>query len=132
MIGKYGAGSVAMAWTPAGWMAGFNAAAGQKSNPWVRHLLQRGARGAARASSMKNALNAYLKSISLEPDQPDTLMAIANIYMDRNEHKTALEYYSSAYSLDNTLEYIDFLMAVAFYKLGDLASAKFHINKAFA
>ena len=90
------------------------------------------AEGLTGLDDLENALSAYLKSISLEPDQPDTLMAIANIYMDRNEHKTALEYYSSAYSLDNTLEYIDFLMAVAFYKLGDLASVKVHINKAFA
>jgi len=81
---------------------------------------------------LDEALIAYLKSITLEANQPDTMMAIANICMDKGEWKPALEYYLAAYDLDNTLEYIDLFIAVAFFKNENLADAKIYLKKAMA
>lgn len=82
--------------------------------------------------NLDDALLAYLKSITLEPDQPDTLMAIANICMDKGEWKTALEYYLAAFELDNTLEFIDLFIAVAFYKNENFSATKIYLRKAIA
>lgn len=81
---------------------------------------------------LDDALLAYLKSITLEPNQPDTLMSIANICMDKSEYKTALDYYLAAYDLDNTLEYIDLFLAVAFFKNKNKTAAKIHFKIAVA
>jgi len=80
----------------------------------------------------EKALVAYLKSITLDPDQPDTLMAIANICMDNGEYETALQYYLAAYDLDDTLEYVDLFIAVAFYKINNITAAKLYLKKAVA
>jgi tetratricopeptide (TPR) repeat protein len=81
---------------------------------------------------LDEALLAYLKSIALEANQPDTLMAIANICMDKGEWKMALEYYLAAYDQDNTLEYIDLFIAVAFYKNGNITASTTYLKKAIA
>jgi tetratricopeptide (TPR) repeat protein len=90
------------------------------------------AEGLVGLDDLDNALLAYLKSISLDPIQPDTLMAIANIYMDKSEYKTALGYYLKAYDLDNTLEFIELFISVAFYKNKNMTSAKLYLKKAMA
>jgi tetratricopeptide (TPR) repeat protein len=82
--------------------------------------------------NLEEALLAYLKSISLEPNQPDTLMAIANICMDKGEWKTALEYYLAAYNMDNTLEFIDLFLAISFYKNENMSASKIYLHKAMA
>lgn len=81
---------------------------------------------------LDDALLAYLKSITLEANQPDTLMAIANICMDKGEWKTALDYYLAAYDLDNTLEFIDLFLAVAFFKNNNISATKIYLKKAIA
>jgi len=82
--------------------------------------------------NLEDALIAYIKSITLEPNQPDTLMAIANICMDRGEWKTGLDYYLAAYDLDNTLEFIDLFIAVAFFKNDDIPASRIYLSKAIA
>lgn len=82
--------------------------------------------------NLDDALLAYLKSITIEANQPDTLMAIANICMDKGEWKTALEYYLAAYDLDNTLEFIDLFIAVAFYQNDNISASKIYLNKAIS
>lgn len=82
--------------------------------------------------NLDDALIAYIKSITLEPNQPDTLMAIANICMDKGEWKTALDYYLAAYDLDNTLEFIDLFIAVAFFKNDDIPASRIYLNQAIA
>jgi len=71
-----------------------------------------------------NALLSYLKSITIDPDQPDTLMSVANICMDRGEYKIALEYYSHAFEMDQSLEYINLFMAVANFKLRKITESR--------
>ncbi len=70
-----------------------------------------------------NALLAYIKSITLDPEQPDTLMSVANICMDRGEFNIAMDYYKQAFKMDSSLEYIHLFMAVAQYKLGILKNS---------
>ena len=64
---------------------------------------------------MDEALQAFLKSASLEPAQADALMGIAGIYMDKGDFVKAVKYYESAYSFDPDLELIELFMAVAYY-----------------
>lgn len=68
----------------------------------------------------KNALSAYLEAIQLDPNQPDTLMAIAGIYMDDLKFAIALKYYEKALQSDlhQELENIHLFMAVAYFKTG--------------
>jgi tetratricopeptide (TPR) repeat protein len=70
-----------------------------------------------------NALLAYLKSITLDPEQPDTIMSIANICMDKGEFKIAMDYYEQAYAMDAGLDYIHLFMAVANFKLDELKTS---------
>ena len=66
-------------------------------------------------NKMDEALQAFLKSASLEPAQADALMGIAGIYMDKGDFVKAVKYYESAYSFDPDLELIELFMAVAYY-----------------
>lgn len=70
-------------------------------------------------NNIDEALTAYLKSISLDASQPDTLMAIASIYMDKSDFENAVKYYELAYSFDTNLELIELFMAVAYYYTKD-------------
>lgn len=79
-----------------------------------------------------NALLAYLKSISLDPEQPDTLMAIANICLEKAEFTTAIQYYLTAKDFDKTLEYIDLFISVAYYKSGDKEKSEIFFKQAIA
>ena len=72
---------------------------------------------------IENGLMAYLKSISIEPDQPDTLMAIANIYLEKTKFELALKFYLAAKGMDSTLELIDLFIAVCYFKTGDIDKA---------
>ncbi len=79
-----------------------------------------------------NALLAYLKSISLDPEQPDTLMAIANICLEKSEYATAIQYYLTAKDFDKSLEYIDLFISVAYYKSGDREKSEMYFKQAIA
>lgn len=70
-------------------------------------------------NNIDEALTAYLKSISLDASQPDTLMAIASIYMDKSDFVSAIKYYELAYGFDTNLELIELFMAVGYYYLMD-------------
>ncbi|MEI6556612.1 MAG: tetratricopeptide repeat protein [Paludibacter sp.] len=77
-----------------------------------------------------NALLAYVKSISIDPEQPDTLMAIANICMEKAEFELALKYYLAARELNETTDYIDLFIAVSYCKLGNLNQATIYLKMA--
>jgi tetratricopeptide (TPR) repeat protein len=82
----------------------------------------------------RGALLAYLKSIELDPAQPDTLMAIANICMEQGEFTLALQYYIEAERLDrdHELENINLFMAVAYFKVGATEASEVALKKAVA
>ena len=63
-----------------------------------------------------NALKAYLKSLSIEPIQPETVMTVGNLYMDKKDFATALKYYETAMELDSNLELLSLFIAIAYYK----------------
>ncbi|MGC3976838.1 MAG: hypothetical protein QM751_00490 [Paludibacteraceae bacterium] len=71
-------------------------------------------------NSIDEALIGYLKSISLDPSQPDTLMAVASIYMDKANFENAIRFYEQAYSFDTNLELIELFMAVGYYYVGNM------------
>ena len=71
-------------------------------------------------NNIDEALVAYHKSISLDASQPDTLMAIASIYMDKSDFGNAIKYYELAYSFDTNLELVELFMSVAYYYTNDL------------
>ena len=70
-------------------------------------------------NDVDNALIAYIKSISIDYEQPDTLMAIANICMEKAEFELAVKYYMAARDQDEYLEFVNLFISVCFYKLGD-------------
>ncbi len=80
----------------------------------------------------QGALLAYLKSINLDPNQPDTLMAIANICMEQGEFLLAIQYYQEAQRLDQNkeLEHIHLFMAVAYFHIGDEKASQNELSKA--
>lgn len=80
------------------------------------------------------AFLAYLKSVSIDRNQPDTLMAIGNIAMEKGEFDMAIRYYKEAVELDMDaeLENVDLFMAVAYYKTGQMDEAIIALEKAVA
>jgi len=79
---------------------------------------------------LDNALMAYIKAIAIDPDQPDTLMAIANICLERNEFDLSAKYYLAAEELDDTLEFVRLFIAVSYYKSGNMDKAIVYLHKA--
>ncbi len=77
---------------------------------------------------LDNALLAYVKSISIDAEQPDTLMAIANICMEKAEFELALKYYLAARDQSDSTEYIDLFIAVSYCKLGDLINSAIYLK----
>ena len=77
-----------------------------------------------------NALICYLKSVCIEYEQPDTLMAIANIYLEDGEFNIALHYYFDAQSFDDSLEFIDLFIGVAYFKNDNILEAIPYLHKA--
>jgi len=75
-------------------------------------------------------LLSYLKAITLDPDQPDTLMAIANICLEKGDFETAIEYYIAAQALDDTLEFVNLFIAVAKFKTGNIKDTISYLQKA--
>lgn len=90
------------------------------------------AEGYVGLNDIDNALKAYLKAISIEPDQPDTLMAIANICLERMDYELAITYYLAAKEQDDTLEFIDLFISVSYYKTGKVNKAIVYLHKAIA
>ncbi len=80
------------------------------------------------------AFLAYLKSVSIDRQQPDTLMAIGNIAMEKGEFEMALRYYQEALDLnmDAELENIELFMAVAYFKTGQQENAQKSLQEATA
>jgi len=79
-------------------------------------------------NQVDDALLAYLKSITFDPDQPDTLMAIGNICMERAEFELAVKYYTAARKLDISLEYVELFLAVSYFKLDKIPEASMHFR----
>ncbi len=77
-------------------------------------------------NNIDQALSAYLISIKLDEDQPDTLMAIANILMEQGEYTYALGYYKQALIKDEhqELENIYLFIAVAHHFLGETEASQ--------
>ncbi len=77
-------------------------------------------------NKVENALNAYLVSIKLNEEQPDTLMAVANILMKQGKYKYALKYYQHALVVDeyHELKNIYLFIAVAHHYLGEKDAAE--------
>jgi tetratricopeptide (TPR) repeat protein len=82
--------------------------------------------------NMASALIAYLKSITIDPNQPDTLMAIANIFMEQGEFALALQYYQEALLSDSMheLKNIHLFMAVAYHHTGNHPESEKSLKKA--
>ena len=78
------------------------------------------------------ALLAYLKSIDINPNQPDTLMTIANLFMEQEEFILAIDYYQQALKSDeyHELENIHLFMAVAYHFADDEDAAQLSLAKA--
>lgn len=76
------------------------------------------------------ALEAYLKSIAIDYNQPDTLMAIANIYLESAEYDLAIQFYTEAKLMDETLEYVDLFIGVAYFKKDEVLKSIPHLQKA--
>jgi tetratricopeptide (TPR) repeat protein len=81
-------------------------------------------------NDVDNALLAYIKSISIDPEQPDTLMAIANICMEKAEFELAIKYYLAAEEKDEYIEYANLFVAVCYFKLGNLKKSTNYLRKA--
>ena len=81
---------------------------------------------------MAGALIAYLKSITIDASQPDTLMAVANIFMEQGEFVLALKYYQEALQSDTLqeLKNIYLFMAVAYYHTGNHPASEESLKKA--
>ena len=77
-----------------------------------------------------NGLLAYLKSIAIDADQPDTLMAIANIYLEKTEFELAIKFYLAAKGLDDNMEFINLFIAVSYYKVGNMPKATAYLRVA--
>ena len=69
------------------------------------------------------ALLAYLKSVCIDYYQADTLMAIANIYLEKGIYDLALEYYLGAQIQDENLEFINLFIGVALFKQDKILDA---------
>ena len=76
-----------------------------------------------------NALLSYLKSLAFDPEQPDTLMAVANICMEKAEFELALTYYFAAKDKDETIEFVNLFIAVCYFKLFDLEKTAYYLQK---
>ena len=74
-------------------------------------------------NQVSDAEKAYKKSLKLEQQQPDTWVALGNIYVDTAFYQSALDCYLEAYNQDNSLENINLLLAIAYYKLGEVEKA---------
>jgi len=79
---------------------------------------------------LQNALLSYIRALTIDPEQADTLMAVANICMDRLEYDLSLQYYLAAEQLDDTLEFIKLFIAVSYYKNGEVDKAIVYLRKA--
>ncbi len=77
-----------------------------------------------------NALISYIKSITLDPEQPDTLFAIANICLEKSEFELAVKYYLAAKVLDEFLEFIDMYIAIAYFKLNNVTESAIYLQYA--
>jgi tetratricopeptide (TPR) repeat protein len=88
------------------------------------------AEGYVGLDDIDNALLAYIKAIGIDPDQPDTLMAIANICLERMEFELSVKYYLAAEELDGNLEFVNLFIAVSYYKNGNIDKAIPYLHKA--
>jgi tetratricopeptide (TPR) repeat protein len=81
---------------------------------------------------IKAALHAYMKSIDLSPNQPGRLRAIADIFMELEEFRMAIEYYKRALECDeyHELEDIHLFMAVAYHFARNEDAAQLSLAKA--
>ncbi len=83
-------------------------------------------------NEVDSALLAYIKSISIDHEQPDTLMAIANICMEKAEFELAIKYYLAAIEQDEYIEYANLFIAVCYFKLDDLKQSTIFLHEAIS
>ena len=57
-------------------------------------------------------------------------MAIANIYLEKGLYDQAIDYYKSGLILDETLEFANLFVAVAYMKKQDYADSLYYLKKA--
>jgi len=67
----------------------------------------------------EDALWAYAKSLTIEPNQPEAFMAIANLLLEKDETEKALQIYLAARKLDSSLEFVDLFIAICYFYLKD-------------
>lgn len=72
---------------------------------------------------LEKSASAYQKSLEIEPLQADTLMAYGNLLMDMSRYQDALDCYLKAMELDQSLEHVHLMLAVAYAKLEDYENA---------
>jgi tetratricopeptide (TPR) repeat protein len=78
-------------------------------------------------NDIENALIAYLKAVTIDPEQPETLMAIANICMEIAEYEIAMQYYYAALEINDAVsDNTHLLIAIAAYSTAneDIAAAE--------
>lgn len=75
------------------------------------------------------ALESYLQSLSIDPNQVNAILAVANLYMQGGEYEIALEYFQKAKRLQNNLEGISIPLSIIFYKLKDYTLCAKYFNE---
>lgn len=66
------------------------------------------------------ALIAYLRALDYEPHQAETLLTVGNLYLEKSDFVSALQYYESAFKENRTLEHINLFLSVVHFKLGNV------------
>jgi len=78
----------------------------------------------------ESALRAYLKALDCDPNQPETLVAIGNLQLEKRDYLSALLYYNMAYEQNRELEHIDLLLGIAHFKMGEVEIALSYLQEA--
>ncbi len=77
----------------------------------------------------EDALSCYLHSLSINPEQLDTFVAIGNLYLDAENFPKALLYYQKAQLLKKDTDGLSIFFAITYFKLNQKEEAlKFLID----
>lgn len=78
----------------------------------------------------KKAIYCYQKALSINPEQPDVIIAIGNLFADDQQYDIALHYYQKAQMLQSDIDGLPLLLAISFYKTKDYPMCIKNLNKA--